>query len=205
MHSVIPRTGPSPIASGGHSSTLVREVNVIQLCEREIGFDAAEMGFPSIDGCRAIVLVTAGGLFGVHLNGKLTDQKQTAFVNFIAGHVQGATAKRALYAASASLGMTVAPDQAELRGLAVALAFVGPIYWATLPAGGSAYVHYTDVNHTTCGITARVWNDAVDGGATNKVPFVPSADRSMTHGGPNTNVYNHVATAGLVAKYPTEI
>jgi hypothetical protein len=183
----------------------VPEVSVIHLCEREIGFDNSEIGFPSIDGCRAIVLVTAGGLFGVHLNGKLTDAKQTAFVNFVAGHVQGTTAKRALYAASASAGMTLGPDQAELRGLAVALAYGGPIYWATLPAGGSAYVHYTDVNHTTCGITARMWNDPVDGADANRVANAPTPDRAMTHGAPNARVYATVDTNGLVAKYPTRI
>src|SRR5690554_6151511 len=60
---------------------------VIYLCEREIGFDAVEIGFPSVMGCRAIVLVTAGGLFGYHLNGNLNAMKQAAFVNFVTAHV----------------------------------------------------------------------------------------------------------------------
>jgi len=61
---------------------------MIYLCEREIGFDAAEIGFPSVMGCRAIVLVTGGGLFGYHLNGALNPGKQAAFVAFVNGHVQ---------------------------------------------------------------------------------------------------------------------
>lgn len=36
------------------------------LGNNHIGFDATELGFPSIAGCHAIVLVTATGLYGLH-------------------------------------------------------------------------------------------------------------------------------------------
>lgn len=175
---------------------------MMYLCEREIGFDAAEIGFPSVMGCRAIVLVTGGGLFGYHLNGTLNPGKRAAFVNFVNGHVQGVTAKRMLYAASAGGGL--AQDHQELRDIATALGYNGSIYWASLPGAGSLYVHYTDVNHNTCGITQRAWNDAVDGLVGNKGPYLGN-DRAMANGAAPGTMYTNVATAGLQAVYPTQI
>lgn len=171
------------------------------LCEREIGFDAAEMGFPSVMGCRAIVLVTAGGLFGFHLNGKLNDNKKAAFVNFINGHVQGATAKRMLYAASAGAGL--AQDHQELRDIAAALGYSGSIYWASLPSAGSLYVHYTDINHATCSITQRAWSDLTDNVPGNKSPYLGN-DRVIANGGAPGSMFTSLSTAGLLAVYPTE-
>ena len=72
---------------------------MIYPCEREIGFDGAEIGFPAVAGCRAVVLVTAGGLIGYHLNGNLSDTKKDAFVHFVTTNANG-VAKRNLYAAS---------------------------------------------------------------------------------------------------------
>ena len=70
---------------------------MIYLSEREIGFDAVEIGFPAGLGCRAIVLVTSGGLFGYHLNGNLNLTKKTALVNFITQHPQGNARKALVY------------------------------------------------------------------------------------------------------------
>lgn len=175
---------------------------MIYLCEREIGFDATEIGFPSVMGCRAIVLVTGGGLFGYHLNGTLSQGKRTAFVNFINGHVQGATAKRMLYAASAGAGLP--QDHQELRDIAAALGYAGAIYWASLPGAGSLYVHYTDVNHNTCSITQRAWSDAVDNVVGNKAPYLGN-DRAMANGAAPGNMFTNLSTAGLLAVYPTQI
>ncbi len=69
---------------------------MLYLSEREIGFDAAEIGFPSIDNCRAIVLVTAGGLFGYHLFGVLSQNKINTFVSFVNNHAQGNLKREAL-------------------------------------------------------------------------------------------------------------
>ncbi|HET7611344.1 MAG TPA: hypothetical protein VFK29_06115 [Rhodanobacteraceae bacterium] len=176
---------------------------MIYLCEREIGFDAAEIGFPSVMGCRAIVLVTGGGLFGYHLNGALNPGKQAAFVAFVNGHVQGATGKRMLYAASAGAGMPV--DHQEIRSIATALGYGGPIYWAALATAGSLYVHYMDINHNTCGITARTWNDGTDNVGPNKAPYLVGPDRAIANGAPNANMFTNVSTAGLQAVYPTQI
>lgn len=175
---------------------------MIYLCEREIGFDAVEIGFPSVMGCRAIVLVTAGGLFGYHLNGALNPAKQAAFVNFVNGHVQGPSPRR-LYAASAGAGLQA--DHDELRSIAQALNYTGDIYWANLPGVGSSFVHYQDINHNTCTITSRTWSDAADNVAANKVAYASGPNRTMANGAAPGTMYNAVDLNGLVARYPDSI
>ncbi|MFC4729746.1 hypothetical protein [Coralloluteibacterium thermophilus] len=175
---------------------------MIYLCEREIGFDAVDIGFPSVDGCRAIVLVTAGGLFGYHLNGTLNANKRDAFVNFVTQHVYGKSL-RTLYAASAGAGLPA--DHAELRDIATALNYNGAIYWGALPPGGSSYVHFQNINQNTCSITTRPWSDANDSVPGNKGNYVPGANRTMANGAAPGIMYTQVATAGLVACYPTAI
>ena len=177
---------------------------MIYLCEREIGFDPVCIGFPSVDGCRAIVVVTAGGLFGYHLNGVLNIAKMTAFVNFVTQHVHGLVIRR-LYAASASAGLALAQDQQELRDIAAALGYAGPVYWGSLLPGGSSYVHYQDINHNTCSITSRAWVDANDGIPANRAPYVANADRAIANGAAPGNMYVNVALAGLIARYPVAI
>ena len=175
---------------------------MIYLCEREIGFDAVEIGFPSVLGCRAIVLVTNNGLFGYHLNGNLSLAKRTALVNFITTHIHG-NGFRTLYAASAGAGL--AADHNELRDIAAALGYAGSIYWASLPPGGSVYVHFQDIDHNTCAITSRAWNDAVDNVPGNKAAYVAGPDRAVANGGANANMFINASTAGLRAVYPTKL
>jgi len=175
---------------------------MIYLVEREIGFDAAEIGFPSVLGCRAIVTVTAGGLFGYHLNGNLSVAKRNSYVNFVNGHAQGG-GKRMLYAASTGAGL--AADYAELRAIAADFHYGGDIYWANLNTPGSAYVHYTGINHATCGITARAWSDAADNIPANKGPYAAGANRAIANGVANAQMFTNVSTAGLRAVYPTRI
>ena len=174
---------------------------MIYLGEREIGFDGVEIGFPSVLGCRAIVVVTSSGLFGYHLNGSLNPTKRDAFVNFITGHTPGAF--KTLYAASAGPGLPA--DYAELRDIASRLSYTGTIYWAALSVGGSVYVHFQDVGHNTCAITSRPWVDGVDGAAGNKGPYVASADRAIANGAATANMFTNVSPAGLIAVYPTAI
>jgi len=177
---------------------------LIYLCEREIGFDTNEIGFPSVLGCRAIVLATGGGLFGFHLNGVLSDAKKTAFVNFITNHGQG-NPKRTLYAASTGLGLPA--DHAELRAIAADLHYAGPIYWGNLStiSPGSVYAHFQGVHFTTCGITGRAWNDAVDNIPANKGPYVAGANRAIANGAANGQMFINASTAGLRAVYPSAI
>lgn len=177
---------------------------MIYLCEREIGFDAASIGFPSVMGCRAIVLVTGGGLFGYHLNGTLNATKLAAFAAFVNGHVNGnGTGRRCLYAASVGAGSQA--DHDELRDVAQAVNYGGAIYWANLPGGGSSFVHYQDINHNTCVIGSRTWVDANDGVAGNKVAYVGGANRAIANGAAPGSMYNNVSFVGLVTRYPNAI
>jgi len=179
---------------------------MLYLGEREIGFDAAEIGFPSIDNCRAIVLVTAGGLFGYHLFGVLSQTKINTFVSFVNTHPQG-NLKRRLYAASYGPG----PDEqrAEIRSIAraPALNFAGPVHWAdvSVVAVGSAYVHYVGINHDICSVTARTWSDAADSIPGNKGPYAGGANRTRDAGAAPALMFTNIGTAGLRAVYPTAI
>ena len=177
--------------------------------EREIGFDASEIGFPSIGGCRAIVLVTGGGLFGFHLSGTRNQTKLNAFSTFIQGHPQR-DPKRNLYIASRVGGNSQHSNAeecyAEIKDFAQALAFDGPMYWADLSSvgGASAYVEFKSVWNHTCIITARTWNDDVDGQAGNQGNYV-GANRTMAMGAAPTLMFTSVDTAGLRAVYPTTV
>jgi hypothetical protein len=175
---------------------------MIYLCEREIGFDAVEIGFPAVLGCRAIVLVTGGGLFGYHLNGNLSLSKKTAFVNFISQHLQG-NARKALYAASAGTGLK--QDHDELKDIAGTLGYTGPVYWGSLPAAGSVYAHLQDIHHNTCTITSRAWSDPADNIPANKAAYVAGPNRAIANGAANAQMFINVSTAGLKAVYPTKI
>ncbi|MFC3550070.1 hypothetical protein ACFOLC_03485 [Lysobacter cavernae] len=174
---------------------------MIYLCEREIGFDTTEIGFPSVMGCRAIVLVTAGGLFGYHLNGSLSEGKKTAFKKFITKHVHGHS-RRKLYAASSGAGSQA--DHDELRDIAHALKYAGTIYWASLPGAGSSFVHYQDINHNTCAVTSRQWIDANDSILTNKGKYI-GENRAIANGVASGAMYIKVDCNGLVGRYPNPI
>lgn len=173
---------------------------MIYLCEREIGFDSTDIGFPSVLGCRAIVLVTGGGLFGYHLNGSLNLNKRNAYVNFITGHPQG-NAFKVMYAASTGNGLQ--KDHDELREIAADLGYTGSIYWASLSVAGSVYVHFQDINHNTCTITSRLWDDHADSVPVNKAPYAAGPNRAMANGVANTQMYINVSTTGLRSTYPT--
>jgi hypothetical protein len=169
--------------------------------EYEIGYDATEIGFPSIMGCRAIVLVNATGLNGFHLLGKLNAVKRDAFVNFVNTH--GGAGKE-IYAASHEIGEAEKASQNELKDIAERLNFTGSIYWAklgTVCPAGSAYVYFR-LDHSVCGIEARTWTDATDNVPLNKAPYAAGVNRAMALGGEPKNMYIHVNPAGLQWLYP---
>src|SRR5690606_8641837 len=113
--------------------------------------------------------------------------------NFINQHAQ-AGAGRMLYAASAGGGLQ--QDHAELHQIATALAYGGPVYWASLPTAGSVYVHYHDVNHATCSITLWAWNDAVDNVPGNKAAYVAGPNRAIAIGAASAHMFVNLGTAG---------
>jgi hypothetical protein len=179
---------------------------MVYLCEREMGFDAAAIGFPSVDGCRAIVLVTGGGLFGFHLNGSLSQIKKNALAHFVNGHAHG-NPKRNLYVASRMGGNGLTQDKcySEIKEVALAIGFDGSIHWADLTAiaAGSLYVVFDNVGNTTCVITARPWSDPTDRIPANLAAYA-AANRAMANGAANAKMYINVNPAGLRAVYPAK-
>jgi hypothetical protein len=173
--------------------------SLIYLSEREIGYDAVAIGFPSVQGCRAIVLVTAAGLFGYHLNGTLTPKKLEAFESFVTVRAS-VTNDCQLYAASSGPGLL--PDHVELRSIAIALHYTGPIYWVDLPGPGSSYVHFQNIYPSAPVITSRAWREDQDNVSANKMTYPPSLDRKMANGAPPPVVYNNLSPYGLVVSYP---
>lgn len=177
------------------------------LGEREIAFDMNSIGFPSIQGCRAIVLLTAGGLFGFHLSGNLTTGKNTAFAQFVSGHPQGG-AQRALYVAG-KVGFThTTLDQAkaEIKEVATALGYTGPCYWVELSqiASSGIYVQFDSLQNTSCVITARGWDDSSDKVPGNLGAYV-AVNRAMALGSAPAQMFINVSTAGLKAVYPAKV
>jgi hypothetical protein len=59
----------------------------VNLAEHQVGFDTNKIGFPSIYGCMAMVVVLPGGLYGYHLAGGETkdawDKRGPQFKKFI--------------------------------------------------------------------------------------------------------------------------
>lgn len=178
---------------------------MIYLCEREIGYDPQAIGFPSIDGCRAVVVLTAAGMFGFHLNGTLSTAKKNKFVQFISRHQRGG-AGTAIYAASKDARNRY--YEQELRDIAQGVGYGGDIYWADLSSvdGRSAYVEMRLVpGNNTCIITARGWDDDVDSDDGNKGDYVDSGSRTIANGPPPARMYSAVDPSGLRSFYPTRI
>ena len=178
---------------------------MIYLCEREIGYDPKCIGFPSIGGCRAVVVVTAGGIFGFHLNGSLNSGKKDKFSQFISGHNRGGAAT-AIYVAckEARSGR----DVAEIKEIATAIGYTGDINWADLSSieAGSAYVEIRLVpGNNTCIVAARAWDDGTDSADDNRGAYVDSGSRTIANGGNPTQMYTGVDTQGMRAFYPTKV
>jgi len=178
---------------------------MINLCEYEMGFDASEIGFPSIANCRAVVLVTSGGLIGFHLAGTFNGTKQTDFVNFVKAQPH-AGAQRALYIVSKVGTHSPTEFPVEAKSIATALKFKGPLYVGDVTSfgGRGLYVVFVDVGHNTCAVTARAWDDAVDSQDHFKIPYV-AAGRAVTMRTARTTMFTNLNTAGMKAVYPTAL
>ena len=132
---------------------------MIYLCEREIGYDAQCIGFPSIGGCRAVVVLTAGGMFGFHLNGSLSPQKKNKFAQFISTHLRGGTGT-AIYAATTDARGAVTTATYDLNGY---------MQSCTDPAGGTTTPRRIEPIEgssrqvtSLCQLLAAYWRSAVD-------------------------------------------
>ena len=177
---------------------------MIYLCEREIGFDRKCIGLPSIRGCRAVVVLTAKGMFGIHLNGSLNDGKKNKFAQFIATHPKG-SAGTAIYAATTDARSTYYVNQ--LREIAAAVGHIGDIYWSdpSIYDAGSAYVEARIVpSNNICIIKARAWDDA-DGSEKNRGDYVHGAARTMANGSSPSKIVTNVDPSGMRAFYPIKV
>ncbi|WP_137177496.1 hypothetical protein [Roseomonas sp. AR75] len=149
------------------------------LREREMGFDASRLGFPSVANCLALCYVTPNGLFGLHNNGAMTPQtraeRATAFGNWVMNHANYAKGTR-LYGVTfaANNRYSASPDAEwaeELAVFATALGFSGKLRGYDLRNGvttNSAYVEYR-----WAGEKAEIW-------------YAPWTNQAMTTG-PATN------------------
>lgn len=172
---------------------------MIYLCEREIGSDDVEIGFPSIDGCRAILLVSARSLYGLHLNGSLNDHKLDALTAFVNG-----AAVRTLYAACNQNSGT--RDIEEVARVAERFGCTDASYWLTTGySDSSAYIGFTLVPGNKCVIQARPWNEAADSAAANRRAYAAGPNRAMANGGAPGQMYHNLSRTGMTTYYPIKL
>ena len=194
------------------------------LMEHEMAFDAQQLGFPSIQGCHAIVLQTNTGLYGYHVAGgsgdNLWERNARLFAQFVNGHGGNANTASRLYGASFvgnnQRGYQVPHFQvneyrrkwkAELVTFASALRYSGTISGYDLhksfAAGNvSAYVRFT-ANGDKCDLQVRQW---AHGDASPRVANLNTLAHMVKSGGSIenqglinlANVVNQVNVAGLV-------
>ena len=151
------------------------------LMEHEVGFADNELGFPSIQGCHAIVYQTAAGLYGYHnAGGSASDRwkpRAVRFAEFVRTHAGGTIPKGTrLYGISFvgnnQRGYSPKPKdnwKGELITFAAELNYTNKISGYDLdkglPGGGKgAYVEYRK-NGSKCDVHIREWDPrGVDAG-----------------------------------------
>jgi hypothetical protein len=145
---------------------------VLHLAEREVGFATDKIGFPSIDGCHAVVLVTANGLYGFHnLGGSAQSafaERSQSFEKFVSQHFISRGTMLHLYGtcfrnkrcyAGAD---KLAGWKEEMQAYAAALGYRGTISGFDLEkmnyGARSAYVEYRKTNKE-CTVHCKPWNE----------------------------------------------
>ena len=145
---------------------------MLNLAEREVGFDPAAIGFPSIDGCHAIVFCTTSGLYGFHnLGGSgVTSfaERSQSFAAFVSQHFITRGTLLHLYGTcfrnkrGYSGADKLAAWKDEMRAYATALGYTGPVSGFDLgrmPYGAkSAYVEYRKAGKG-CTVHCKPWNE----------------------------------------------
>ena len=145
------------------------------LMEHEIAFDSTSLGFPSIQGCHAIVYQTPAGIYGYHVAGGSGSNRWPSnarhFAQFVRTHGglvgRGSRLYGVTYIGNNQRGYS-APAKTnwknELVAFATALAYTGKISGydldKTLAQGTSAYVEYI-VNGNKCDISIEEWTGPV--------------------------------------------
>lgn len=194
-----------------------------QLNEHEVGFDPISIGFPSIFGCLAVVLVTENGLFGYHnAGGSAADKwkkRAAAFKEFVDGHFLRGDKKTRLYGVSfvdthrgySSPARTSWKN--EMFTFAHELGYAGKIRGFNLSTAGlpgSAYVQMRRAEGK-CEIWIKAWSDA----DRTKNPNINRMHHKMIHIGggidvtvkdtTTASVVTDVTTAGLRHATPEKL
>ena len=156
---------------------------MLNLAEREVGFHPEQIGFPSIDGCHAVVLCTANGLYGFHnLGGSAATafaERSQSFAAFVTQHFISRGTLLHLYGTcfrnkrGYSGADKLAAWKDEMRAYAAALGYRGPVSGFDLGSMGygarSAYVEYRKAGKG-CTVHCKPWNEM-------KFETKPNSDR----------------------------
>jgi hypothetical protein len=183
------------------------------LNEREVGFDANSIGFPSIGACMGVVLQTANGLYGFHAMPGDVD-RVAGYDLFIQRHALTGAGVH-LYGScirSKRCSGDLAQWRAEMTTIANALNYHGPVGGFDLPAypdnkdktTDTTYVEYRrDATTSTCEIYYKRMSKMTVTSGTN--PTVDPTQRlTRRAAGPviENPIGNNVAlTADIVATY----
>jgi hypothetical protein len=142
------------------------------LCENEVGFDSTMLGFPSIQGCQAIVYQTSAGIYGFHSFGgsdKNSWQPRAMKLREFIESLGALTPATRLYGCSfvsnnqrGYTGSSTAGWRQELVRYADMLGYHGKISGYDLSktltgASDSAYVEYR-INAKKCDVYIRKWD-----------------------------------------------
>jgi hypothetical protein len=147
---------------------------VLHLFNNQVGFDRTTLGFPSVEGCNAIVYQTVQGLCGLHnYGGSSPDQHElraTAFNAFVQQlNIQHMDQSRNLYSVINSTNRYDCRKQdgrqswvAEMRAFAKGLKFRGTVHLIALTAHlekGSVYIQYDlNGNGDGCDVSYKKWS-----------------------------------------------
>lgn len=195
------------------------------LMEHEMAFDTQVLGFPSIQGCHAIVFQTDNGIYGFHNYGGSGDSdfspRAKLFKSFVNTH-GGLTAKaHRVYGVSfvgnnqrGYSGKTKDKWKQELVKFATELGFAGKIsgydlYKSFNGSNDSAYVEFR-VNGNKCDVYVRKWGaqETPSGSTRNPNPNDhkkrTGASGSMTLS-PLINVVTGINTTGLTKISKTKL
>lgn len=171
------------------------------LLEHQMAFDQEALGFPSIQGCHAIVYQTALGLYGFHVAGNSADDRWqiqaelfARFIRPLAGrhHLnQGYRLYGSSFVGNNQRGYSGDPRAkwaAELTTYATALHFGGRIsgydLHKTLGDGASAYLEYR-VNGEKCDLYIRRYDQHAEQPHPTAPNPNPLTHRVRTGGGNN--------------------
>lgn len=150
---------------------------MVFLDERQVGFHTGILGFPSIDGCHALVLQTTAGLYGMHIVGGERGPKDAdrgwetraeGFANFVRDHFLTSEPVHLFGTCFRTTKRGYEDPQLdnwkkEMKAHAKALGYRGPISGFDLakaqnwPNNDSAYVEYRKV-FDKCYIAYKPWH-----------------------------------------------